>query len=117
MRLQGLIDALSAFPTGTPIEFDTGRPVGHLASWRGSYDELTLTPGTVPQTVGVVLADAVAALDRTFQGYKGGDYTMYGGTPVWGDDYGDYECRGIMGHDLSLNGVVVLFTADLSDYR
>lgn len=51
-----------------------------------------------------------------FGGYKGGNYTMTRDTPVWADEWGSYQCRGIMGSKID-DGVLVLVTADLSDYR
>ena len=56
-------------------------------SYRGYYDELAIEPGGT-----ATVADAVAMLEEsigaTFEGYKGGDYTMYGHTPVWSAPYG-----------------------------
>ena len=58
-------------------------------SYRGHYEELAFEP--VPRvTIGEMLACARGALDRTFTGYKGGDFTMYSYTPVWLSQYGDY---------------------------
>lgn len=51
-------------------------------SYRGIYQDLAFEPAT-NVTVGAMLADARSALDKTYQGYKGGDYTMYGSVDVW----------------------------------
>jgi hypothetical protein len=89
MRLGDLIQTLSELPAAASIVREDGTHPGPLTSWRGRYNELTLPPGDEPCTVGDVLADARAAIGKTFVGYKGGDYVMGGDTPVWADDYGD----------------------------
>ena len=56
-------------------------------SYRGYYDNLAFEP---EQEVSVkqMLKDAEYALNNTFQGYKGGDFTMTKDTPVWLAYYG-----------------------------
>lgn len=51
-------------------------------SYRGDYYDLAFE---VRRDVRVadMLADARSALDATFQGHKGGDFTMRAFTPVW----------------------------------
>ncbi|MET9480956.1 hypothetical protein [Streptomyces sp. NPDC006638] len=51
-------------------------------SYRGYYRELAFEP-TPNVTVGEMLADAVSARGETFEGWKGGDFTMDGGTDCW----------------------------------
>lgn len=74
-----------------------------VMSWRGSYAELaisfvydrhSLTSGMPAATLLQKLRDAVGA---TFTGYKGGDYVMESGTPVWVANYGDSGNTGIVG--------------------
>lgn len=60
---------------------------GQPDSYRGYYDELAFEP-VEKTTFGEMLAHAQFALGRTFQGYKGGDYTMHEGTPCWIASYG-----------------------------
>jgi len=48
-------------------------------SWRGDYMELAFEP-TANVTVGAMHADARSALGATYEGYKGGQYTMHGYT-------------------------------------
>lgn len=116
MKLQELIDTLKGMPSDAFVRLDCGFPAGELMSWRGVYSELTLTWGDKDVTVADVLADAESAVGATFTGYKGGEYEMSGRTPVWADDYGLCSYNALMGASL-VDGVVVLATADVSDYR
>jgi hypothetical protein len=56
-------------------------------SYRGYYDELAFEP-VRDIRVGDVLAAAKSAVGRTFEGYKGGDYTMDVHTSCWIANYG-----------------------------
>lgn len=81
---------LETAPKDAAVIFDTGEFPGRLRSWRGRYAELALSfDGDGTATVGDLLAEAVAAIGETFQGYKGGDYVMGRGTPLWLANYGD----------------------------
>lgn len=51
-------------------------------SYRGYYDELAFEPAE-NITVGDVAAAAWSAMDETFTGYKGGEFTMTGDTTCW----------------------------------
>lgn len=51
-------------------------------SYRGVYDELAFEPAE-NVTVGEVAAAAWSAMDETYTGHKGGEYTMTGDTPCW----------------------------------
>ncbi len=51
-------------------------------SYRGYYDELAFEPAA-NVTVAAMLADARSALGATYQGYKGGDFTMREHTDCW----------------------------------
>jgi len=64
-------------------------PIGFAEphSYRGYYDQLAFEPAE-NVTVGSMLACARDALDRTFTGYKGGDYKMDEWTDVWLAEYG-----------------------------
>lgn len=50
-------------------------------SYRGYYDELAFEP-CFETTVGAMLKAAKQAVGETYQGWKGGDYTMDKWTPV-----------------------------------
>lgn len=56
-------------------------------SYRGFYEDLAFEPA-MNVTVGAMLKCAREALGTTYQGYKGGDYTMHEYTDVWIANYG-----------------------------
>lgn len=61
---------------------------GSPHSDRGSYEELAFEP-LASARIGDMLAHAKSALGATFQGYKGGDYTMHEHTSVHIGNYGE----------------------------
>lgn len=88
MNLGELITALEACDPAVVLAEGFGRP----CSWRGSYDELAFEPAQ-NVTVGSMLDYARSAAGASFDGYKGGLYTMDLGTPchvaAWGEYGGD----------------------------
>lgn len=82
MILKDLIIALNRSMTWiTPdedryVRFGFGRPL----SWRGDYSEVCFEP-VQDTTVGTMLFHAQSAVDTTFHGYKGGEFTMRQTTP------------------------------------
>jgi hypothetical protein len=74
----------------TPSTFD---------SYRGFYEQLALGVSTGTVRVRHILSRANECLGKTFQGYKGGDYTMADTTPLWVANY--REC-----HDTAIVGVI-----------
>ena len=95
MLLGSLIDTLKVFAENDstmPVVFTGGTPVGALDSYRGFYDQLTLTDDLYTDhatTVGDMYADAVAADGATFTGWKGGEYIMGRHTIVHGERAGE----------------------------
>lgn len=75
-----------------PTEFD---------SYRGFYDHLALgfagDYGARGQTVADLLEKARKALGAEFTGWKGGDYTMHGDTPLWVANPGNTGDTAIVG--------------------
>lgn len=115
MRLGGLIETLRDLPGDLPVRYDDGTYPQEFASYRGYYENLTLVPGDEPATVKDLLMKAEAANGATFQGWKGGDYTMALDTPVWADDYGNAYGHGI-GMVTASDTEVVLHIIDAGDY-
>ena len=74
-------------------------PMGfhHPHSYRGYYDQLAFEPAR-NITVGEMLNCAQEALNTTYPGWKGGDFTMGESTEVWLADEGD--CGEIIGPEL-----------------
>lgn len=62
-----------------------------LMSWRGVYAELALgyEDGKNWPKITDVLDELKSGIGKTFEGYKGGDFKMGRGTPVWVANYGD----------------------------
>lgn len=62
-----------------------------IMSWRGSYAEIALNYQSEEKRMKVTafLAMLRGALGKTFTGYKGGDYVMWRGTPVWVSNYSE----------------------------
>jgi hypothetical protein len=91
MTLNDLIEALEELPQDDIIR------CGELVSWRGVYAELSLEPGG-ERVVSDVLDEARRVLGgETRQGWKGGDFTYKGWTPVWADLEGDYTSNALIG--------------------
>ena len=75
---------------GKVIEFGFGNP----HSWRGSYDQLAFEPKN-NVTIQEMLDDAKKALNSTYYGHKGGQYTMVNNTSInidYEGDWSDGEC-------------------------
>src|SRR5881398_1123650 len=78
-----LITELESHDPETPVRLGISEP----HSYRGYYDDLAFeTVGG--STVGAMLEVARSALNRIYFGYKGGEFTMTEGTPVWLASYG-----------------------------
>lgn len=91
MTLGELITALEAAPA------DKVLPLGFASphSYRGFYEQLAFEP-KVRVPVGEMLAAARSALGRTYEGWKGGDFTMTDYTDCWlaVEGHGDGESIG-----------------------
>ena len=76
-----------------PTDFD---------SWRGSYCEIALNyddgwPREEEVTVDTLLKKAKESIGQTFEGYKGGQFTMNKDTPVWVANYSKSGNTGLVG--------------------
>lgn len=105
-KLGELIALLEAVDDPTlPIVFDNGKrwPL-YLDSWRGAYDELAIAYSKIEPQISCrqLLGHLRAAVGKTLQGYKGGDFAMDKNTPLWVANYGESEAwgkssRGVVG--------------------
>jgi hypothetical protein len=84
MTLDELIKALEAEDPGKVLPLGFSNP----HSYRWDYSELAFEP-TANVTVGEMLSAARSALGATFQGWKGGEYTMTGSTDCHLAEQGD----------------------------
>lgn len=85
-----------------------------IDSWRGSYDELALNFETQGEEMKVseFLKMLKECIGKTFTGYKGGDFTMHKGTPIWVANYSHSGNTAVI--DVVDNGYVVLL---ITGYR
>jgi len=70
-----------------------------LDSWRGSYSELALgfDRESSEMRADKILKELKSAIGKTYQGWKGGDFTMNEDTPVWVDNCGESTETAIIG--------------------
>jgi hypothetical protein len=109
LSLGALIDALERSLTlpvaeyvGDParrsVYFDwCQRTPDGIDSYRGIYSELALGIGDAEVLVGDFLKDCKSALGQTYNGYKGGLYTMSKDTQIWVANYGQSHQWGVCG--------------------
>lgn len=85
-----------------------------IDSWRGSYDELALNFETqgVEMKVSEFLKMLKECIGKTFTGYKGDEFTMHKGTPIWVANYSHSGKTAVI--DVVDNGYVVLL---ITGYR
>lgn len=104
MTLGELIKALSRFKSDEEVKFDFVhfKPNMQIHSYRGDYSQLAVGYTSEYKqeddvTVGNVLAMLKGAIGKTFEGYKGGDYTMDEETPIWVGDTNESGSTAIVG--------------------
>ena len=78
VTLGDLIEHLRRLPPGMVVERGFGRP----HSYRGYYEDVAFAP-EANVTVGQMLKCAEEALGQTFEGWKGGEFTMKAHTDCW----------------------------------
>lgn len=78
LSLSELINRLEDEPANKRIAVGFHQP----CSYRGYYEDLAFVV-TGPASIADMLAAARSALGTTYEGWKGGDYQMDGGTEVW----------------------------------
>lgn len=99
MRLGALIDRLDLCKPDAEVRYDFASfvPVT-AASYRGDYSQLAISHEPYKKiTVAALLEVLRDANGKTFCGWKGGDYTMHDGTPVWVANSGECDSTGIIG--------------------
>jgi hypothetical protein len=97
LTLGEAIELLKALDPEAPIRTEDGLGVGNVCSYRGYYSDLGFKPVPRKTSVIEVLSDLEAALDQTFEGYKGGDFRIGPETPLWLSPYGDASGDAVMG--------------------
>ena len=84
MTLGKLISALEAMPSDAEVA-----NLRDAHSYRGYYSDLAFEKSDDTRPAADLLAECRAAMDKVFEGYKGGDFAMTERTPVWVAHYGD----------------------------
>jgi hypothetical protein len=112
LSLRETIALLSAHPDDAPAQIEwSGELFGFdgVDSYRGYYSDLALEPVRGATNVRAIRQALESAIGETYQGYKGGDYTMGPTTPLWVANYGTTGAMvtGVIERD----GTVILTTA------
>jgi len=91
------------------FDFDNMHPTS-LCSWRGSYDELAIEYSNKGEllTVDTFLTMLKSAVGATYEGYKGGEFVMGRQTPLWVDNYGVGDHRGVVGVKDDVQKVIII---------
>lgn len=113
MTIDELIEQLVKFDQNltTTIKYNHEyAEFGDLDSYRGYYQELAVDRGRSDKTVGQVIEQLKEACGKTFIGYKGGEFTMHGGTDVYFAEYGN--TGPIVDHVYEKDGAVYLFCVE-----
>lgn len=111
LTLGGLLEALGTAPDAMTVEFDTGGSPCRPHSYRGYYSDLALEKTSDTVTVASLRREADGALGNTFEGYKGGDFTMSERTPLWNAYYG--SCGSAIVDAAISDGKLVLSTKEI----
>lgn len=88
ITLGQLIKLLEAANPDAVVQFDDGSYPDKGMSYRGYYSDLAFDSCREPKTVRAFLEECRSLLGSVQEGYKGGDYTMTEGTPLWCAEYG-----------------------------
>lgn len=96
LTLGALIEQLHTAPSGAFVRYEDGKSPGREMSYRGYYDDLAFEDGGTT-TVEEFLKQCSAALNQTYEGYKGGDFRMDARTPLWRSEYGCASGEAIVG--------------------
>lgn len=133
MDIQKMVDAMSASMRGTRsdyhvtlgslikilegsditslVTFSDGKTPGSEDSYRGYYSDLAFDNSDEPKTVAQFLEQVKKALDKSYTGYKGGDFIMDASTPLWRAEYGSCGEAIISAQDIG--GKLILITKQL----
>lgn len=117
MNLGQLIQALEGAVQWKPVYFKSKFRLipTSFRSWRGNYAHLALGYRTtyevaegVPPTIGGLLAAARYVDGGTTEGYKGGLFRMSQATPIWVDNWGEYNRVALVDACLNRDGEMAL---------
>lgn len=95
------------------IRFATGGAPGREMSYRGYYSDLAFSTQSDPKPAAEFLAQCRKAIGSTYEGYKGGGFTMAEDTPLWQASYG--VCGNAIVRAIIEDGDLVLYTLPEDD--
>jgi len=104
--LGDLIDKLEMLDPATLVKMQFSDPAVDFTShsYRGYYDQLAIYPRFDRCGTPVCVSQLVRMLKEcdghTYSGWKGGDYTMDRGTPIWVSDLGETSNTSLVGLNL-----------------
>jgi hypothetical protein len=88
LTLGELISKLKDSKKVLPVVFSDGGAPVEGNSYRGYYSDFSFERGESATAGGLQAYLEDEVLDKTFEGYKGGDFTMGEDTPLWVAPYG-----------------------------
>ena len=96
MNLGELIDKLKKANPNAVVELVVDKEFyspNEFDSYRGYYDQLAISKKNIVEEVFVkdFLDECFKCLYKSFQGYKGGFYSMDLTTPIWVSEYGECD--------------------------
>jgi hypothetical protein len=95
-----------AFPNADVV-FDDGTAPSRPHSYRGYYSDLAFERGFAT-TVAPFVDCLRKILNSTLKGYKGGDFLMDEGTPLWVSSYGCVDEVAIIAVDVQFDRVTLI---------
>lgn len=122
LTINGIITRLLNIKTNTTpivLQFkDAFYPPESLASYRGYYEELCITPNTDVNAKEVTVTEFVKKLNnilgKELTGWKGGEFTMSPSTSVWVDNQGESNSQAAVDVQLA-DGVAVILTKTVNE--
>jgi hypothetical protein len=117
LNLGELVDLLKQVERDeqTTVMFDfCGLAPDKIRSYRGYYEQLSVDYREGITLLEPFISDLDLAIGQTYEGYKGGEFTMHRGTPLWVSPYGRAETTVITGIMKHYN-TVILKTRYLKD--
>jgi hypothetical protein len=84
-----------------------------IRSWRGSYNELAIDYGMDDRyTLLQFIEELKGSIGKTYEGYKGGDFTMGKITPIWVAHWGESSIDNYRGSESENVGIVDIEETD-----
>lgn len=96
------------------LDTDNSSGITNEHSYRGYYSDLAFSRSPSPTPASEVLAMCNRALQDTYEGYKGGDFTYTPKTPLWFASYGNSGLA-IVSYEMSRSSPDIILTTKQVD--